>query len=174
MLIGPWTHRRIRVVIEMTTIMMLLLIEVLKAFCLQNSAEIPCCCLIDKCIDIQQFQVTKAHWWQFVLDEVIDSRCVQMCLCFGHVTNLIVDVHKENYFFFQLISLIDFQRLFQEMTMRMRPAPLSIYPAPLDWGLSVCLWESPTTALWRSCDGNLEIGFFHFWERNISGIFGHG
>ena len=117
MLIGPWTHRRIRVVIEMTTIMMLLLIEVLKAFCLQNSAEIPCCCLIDKCIDIQQFQVTKAHWWQFVFDEVIDSRCVKMCLCFGHVTNLVVDVHKENYFFFSswYLSLIfrDFSRRWQ-------------------------------------------------------------
>ena len=29
-------------------------------------------------------------------------------------------------------------------------------------------------ALWGSCNGKLEIGFFHFWERNISGIFGHG
>ena len=29
-------------------------------------------------------------------------------------------------------------------------------------------------ALWGSCNGKLEIGIFHFWERNISGIFGHG
>ena len=29
-------------------------------------------------------------------------------------------------------------------------------------------------ALWGSCKGKLEIGFFHFWERNISGIFGDG
>ena len=29
-------------------------------------------------------------------------------------------------------------------------------------------------ALWGSCNGKLEIGIFHFLERNISGIFGHG
>ena len=28
--------------------------------------------------------------------------------------------------------------------MKKGSAPLSIYPAPLDWGVSVCLWESPT------------------------------
>ena len=31
-----------------------------------------------------------------------------------------------------------------------------------------------TIALWGSCNGKLGIGIFHFWERNISGIFGHG
>ena len=34
--------------------------------------------------------------------------------------------------------------------------------------------KEPYSALWGSCNGKLEIGFFHFWERNISGIFGHG
>ena len=29
-------------------------------------------------------------------------------------------------------------------------------------------------ALCRSCNGKVEIGIFHFWERNKSGIFGHG
>ena len=32
----------------------------------------------------------------------------------------------------------------------------------------------PITALCRSCNGEVEIGTFHFWERNMSGIFGHG
>ena len=35
-------------------------------------------------------------------------------------------------------------------------------------------WGSCLSALWRSCNGKLEIGIFHFLERNISGIFGHG
>ena len=29
-------------------------------------------------------------------------------------------------------------------------------------------------ALCRSCNGKVEIGIINFWERNISGIFGHG
>ena len=31
-----------------------------------------------------------------------------------------------------------------------------------------------SNAQWGSCNGNLEIGIFHFLERSISGIFGHG
>ena len=47
------------------------------------------------------------------------------------------------------------------------------------WAWNQMLWLtmsglSSIIALWGSCNGNLEIGFFHFWERNISGIFGHG
>ena len=64
-----------------------------------------------------------------------------------------------------------------------------------DWGLSTewgewttIGWRAPShqsntgraplhqsnIALCRSCNGKVEIGIFHFWERNISGIFGHG
>ena len=40
------------------------------------------------------------------------------------------------------------------------------------WASSVTLMRS--NALWGSCNGNLEVGFFRFWERNLSGIFGQG
>ena len=48
----------------------------------------------------------------------------------------------------------------------------------IPWALNICkcvyACNLPTTALWGSCNGNLDIGLFHFWERNLSGIFGHG
>ena len=36
------------------------------------------------------------------------------------------------------------------------------------------MWHSLSIALCQSCNGKVEIRTSHFWERNISGIFGHG
>ena len=41
-------------------------------------------------------------------------------------------------------------------------------------GIEIGLAFWSRIALWGSCNGKLEIGIFHFLERNISGIFGHG